>query len=81
MAARDGHVLGYRLRSGNLLPNWFWERWKNSHILQVQPTALMLKDEAILAAAEALPAQTARDLFFGELRALLAAELRKYALS
>jgi hypothetical protein len=36
-------------------------------------------DEAILESGEALHTQRVRDLFFGELRVLLAAELSRYA--
>ena len=58
--------------------DWFWERWVNSYTLQVEPIAHQLKDEAILDLAEALHTQGVRDLFFRELRALLAAELREH---
>jgi len=56
--------------------DWFWERWKNSYVLQVGPRAHMLRDEAILGSADALQTQAARDLLFAEIRVLLAAELR-----
>lgn len=59
--------------------DWFWEQWKNSYALQVGPKAHILEDEAILGATEALQTQTARDLFFGKLRVLLAAELGETA--
>lgn len=39
----------------------------------------MLKDEAVLEPAEALRTKMARDLFLGEIRALLAAETRSTA--
>jgi hypothetical protein len=55
--------------------DWFWERWENSYALQVEPKAHMLKDEVILKPAEALRTQAARDRFFEEFRAVLAAEL------
>lgn len=57
--------------------HWFWERWPNSYALQVEPRAHMLKDEAILASTEALHTQAVRELFFEELRAVLAAEPSK----
>jgi hypothetical protein len=57
--------------------DWFWERWVNSYALQVEPVAHQLKDTAILEPAEALRTQSARDLFFDEIRALLAAERRE----
>lgn len=52
--------------------DWFWDQWPNSYVLQVEPTAHMLKDQAVLEAAEAYRTQEARDSFFGELKALLA---------
>ena len=55
--------------------DWFWERWVNSYALQVEPVAHQSKDEAILEPAQAIHTQRVRDLFFRELRALLAAEL------
>ncbi len=55
--------------------DWFWERWVNSYALQVEPKAYMLRDETNLSPPEALHTQRVRDLFFGELRVLLAAEL------
>jgi hypothetical protein len=58
--------------------DWFWERWVNSYALQVEPVAHQLEDEVILEAAEATCIQMARDLFFKELRALLASELREH---
>jgi hypothetical protein len=54
--------------------DWFWKRWANSYVLQVEPEAHMLKDEAILGSAEALHTQGVRDLVFRELRVILAAE-------
>jgi hypothetical protein len=55
--------------------DWFWKEWVNSYALQVEPAAHQLKDEAILEPAEAFHTQEVRELFFGELRALLASEL------
>lgn len=60
--------------------DWFWERWGNSYALQVEPVAHQLEDEAILEPAEAIRVQMARDLFFGELRTVLAAERREHKL-
>jgi len=59
--------------------DWFWKRCSivNSYALQVEPVADQLKDEAILAPAEAVHTQRVRDLFFTELRAVLAAERSK----
>ena len=58
--------------------DWFWERCTNSYAIQVEPKAHMLKDEAILGPAEAVQTQAARDIFFGEIRALLAEELSEH---
>lgn len=60
--------------------DWFWERWVNSYTLQVEPVAHQLQDEVILEPAEAIRTQVARDVFFRELRAALAAERRKHEL-
>jgi len=61
--------------------DWFWERCVNSYIIQVEPKAHMLKDKAVLSSVEALQTQAIRDLFFGELRKLLAAELSEHEAS
>lgn len=53
---------------------WFWEKWVDSYVLQVQPAAHRFKDQAALTAGEALRTQRARDRFFEELRGLLADE-------
>lgn len=60
-------------------PDWFWEHWVNSYALQVEPIAHKYKDEAVLEPAEALQTQRIRNLFFRELRALLAIEISKHA--
>ena len=54
--------------------DWFWKRWPNSYALQVGPEDHMLEDEAILEPPAARRTQEVRDLFFRELRVLLAAE-------
>jgi hypothetical protein len=59
--------------------DWFWEQWANSYALQVEPVAHRLRDEALLESGEALHTQGVRDLFFQEIRVLLAAELGRYA--
>lgn len=51
--------------------DWFWERFANSYILQVEPLIHMEKDEVILEAAEARHVQITRDLFFDRLRNLV----------
>ncbi len=62
-------------------PDWYWRRLMmvNSYALQVEPIAQRLKDEAMLGPAEALHTQRVRDLFFAELRDVLAAELTEHA--
>jgi hypothetical protein len=58
---------------------WFWDQWVDSYVLQVEPVAHRYKDQAALAAGEALQTQRARDRFFEELRLLLADERRRLA--
>lgn len=48
--------------------DWFWERFVNSYVLQVEPAGHMGQDEAILDAKEARHVQMVRDLFFMELK-------------
>lgn len=55
---------------------WFWKQYANSYALQVEPIAHELRDEVVLEPEEALHIQKVRDLFFGELRTLLAVEPR-----
>lgn len=57
--------------------DWFWERFVNSYILQVEPEGHMGKDEVILEATEARHVQMVRDLFFEELRNLVYWNLAK----
>jgi len=59
--------------------DWFWERWVNSYALQVEPIGHQLEDEFILEPTEGTCIQMARDLFFTELRTLLATEPRELA--
>jgi hypothetical protein len=58
--------------------DWFWERWLNSYALQVEPVRYMTRDDVVLPAAEALHVQRTRDLFFSELRKLLAREVGEH---
>ena len=60
-------------------PDWFWKQWVNSYVLQVEPIAQQLLDEAVLEIAEAFHTQKVRDLFFGNLRELLAKEVSVHA--
>jgi hypothetical protein len=60
-------------------PEWFWEQRVNSYVLQVEPIADKFKDEALLDIAGALHTQRVRDLFFKELRQLMAGEIRAHA--
>jgi hypothetical protein len=59
--------------------DWFWKRCSivNSYALQVEPSDDQFKDEAVLTPTEAARTQEVRDLFFAELRAVLAAERSK----
>jgi len=59
--------------------DWFWKQWVNSYVLQVEPIAHQLLDEAVLGVAEALHMQKIRDLFFCNLRELSAKEVSVYA--
>jgi len=56
-------------------PTWFCRHWPrfNCYALQVEPARFMNRDEATLEPAEALQVEHTRDLFFRELRTLLAA--------
>jgi hypothetical protein len=58
--------------------DWFWERFANSYILQVEPVDHMSKDEAILEAKEAQHVQRVRDLFFEILRELAGRNVDKH---
>lgn len=58
--------------------DWFWERWLNSYALQVEPARYMTRDDVVLSPAEALHVQHTRDLFFSELRKLLAREVGEH---
>ena len=51
--------------------DWFWERWANTYVLQVEPARHKEKDEVILDAAEARQVQTVRDQFFMDLKTML----------
>ena len=55
--------------------DWFWDQWVNSYVLQVEPAAHRFKDQAALAAGEAVHTQRVRDAFFAELRRVLSREL------
>jgi hypothetical protein len=59
--------------------DWFWERWVDSYVLQVEPVAHRFKDAATLEPAEARRTERVRDRFFDEIRALLAAETGEHA--
>lgn len=62
-------------------PDWFWEQQVNSYVLQVEPIAHQLKDETILEIPEALATQRVRNLFFNELRKMMAIEMNAYSRS
>jgi len=52
--------------------DWFWEQCVNTDVLQVEPVRHEKKDEVGLDAKEAHRVQEARDLFFRDLKGLLA---------
>jgi hypothetical protein len=60
--------------------DWFWDQWVNSYVLQVEPAAHRFKDQAALAAGEAVHTQRVRDAFFAELRRVLSRELDRLVL-
>jgi len=57
--------------------SWFWARHVNSYALQVEPDRFRARDEAFLAPEEALRVERNRDLFFAEVRRVLAADTRE----
>ena len=52
-------------------PTWFWNRYPNSYVLQVEPFRFIDKDEVIIDHAVALHIQHVRDRFFMLLTELL----------
>jgi hypothetical protein len=60
--------------------DWFWDQWVNSYVLQVEPAAHRFKDQAALAAGQAVHTQRVRDAFFAELRRVLLTELDRLAI-
>lgn len=56
-------------------PDWFWDQWRNSYALQVEPLTFRSRDEALVEVAEALHLRKVRDRFFSELGNLMAGEL------
>jgi len=56
--------------------DWWWKDWPNSYALQVEPRRHMTKDEAVLPVSEAFHVQHTRDLFFAEIRGVLARGVR-----
>lgn len=51
--------------------DWFWERYLNSYVLQVEPARHMNKDQFIVEHSEAQHIQRIRDLFFTRIAELL----------
>lgn len=51
--------------------DWFWERYRNSYVLQVEPVRFMTRDQAVVEHAEALYIEQLRDRFFVRLSELL----------
>jgi hypothetical protein len=60
--------------------DWFWERWANSYVLQVEPTRHMTRDQVVVDYAEALHLQHSRDLFFRRVKELLERQLSEHCL-
>ncbi len=50
--------------------DWFWERYPNSYVLQVEPARYRTKDQVDIEHSEAAHIERARDLFFIGLREL-----------
>jgi hypothetical protein len=50
---------------------WFWNRQKNSYVLQVEPERLRVRDSITVDHPEALHIQDVRDRFFSRMRELL----------
>ena len=51
--------------------DWFWERYFNSYVLQVEPVRYKTKDQVVIEHSEALYIEEIRDQFFIRLRELL----------
>jgi hypothetical protein len=51
--------------------DWFWDRWPNSYVLQVEPRDHCGKDQAVLESREARRTERARQAFFRGLSDLL----------
>jgi hypothetical protein len=51
--------------------DWFWERYLNSYVLQVEPARHINKDQFIVEHSEAQHIQRIRDLFFTRIAELL----------
>ena len=51
--------------------DWFWQRFLNSYVLQVEPARYKNRDEAVLDVGDARHLQVVRDIFFNELRRVL----------
>jgi hypothetical protein len=51
--------------------DWFWERYLNSYVLQVEPVRFKMKDEALIGYGEALRIEKVRDLFYKRVEGLL----------
>lgn len=60
--------------------DWFWERYRNSYVLQVEPVRHMNKDQVIIEHSEALYIEEIRDLFFIKLKELLERYLSEHRL-
>jgi hypothetical protein len=50
---------------------WFWERYPNSYVLQVEPERHMLKDSCMVDHQEAIQVEKVRNAYFVRLKALI----------
>ncbi len=58
--------------------DWFWEKHRNSYVLQVEPARHMRRDRIVIDSCEALYIENIRDLFFARLKEILDGYLSSY---
>ena len=61
--------------------DWFWNRYCNSYVLQVEPVRYKTKDQVVIKHSEALYIEEIRDLFFIRLKELLDRFLSEHRVS
>lgn len=59
--------------------DWFWEKHRNSYVLQVEPARHMRRDQIVIDSCEALHIENIRDLFFARLKEILGRYLSSYS--